>query len=148
MNLAEIKKAVPAGRKARRVGRGNASGWGRTCGKGEKGQKSRAGYSGKAQMAGGQMPLFRRLPKRGFNNRVFRTVFDVVNVGDLERFPAGSVVTAKELAAAGLVQKADARVKVLGNGTLSHGLEVTAAAFSKSAAEKIVAAGGKAVTQS
>lgn len=148
MNLAEIKKAAPTGRKAKRVGRGNGSGLGRTCGKGEKGQKSRAGYSGKAQMAGGQMPLFRRLPKRGFNNKIFRTVYAVVNVGDLERFPAGTAVTAKELAAAGLVRKADARVKVLGNGTLSHGLDVTAAAFSKSAAEKIAAAGGKAVTQS
>ena len=130
-----------------RVGRGDGSGKGKTCGRGHKGQQCRSGGGTRPLTEGGQMPLFRRLPKRGFNNSRFRRRFEIVNVGDLERFEAGAAVAAGDLAEAGLVRHGSAKVKILGNGELSKKLEVRAAAFSKSAAEKITAAGGTATVE-
>ncbi|HYA63363.1 MAG TPA: 50S ribosomal protein L15 [Candidatus Sulfotelmatobacter sp.] len=126
-----------------RVGRGIGSKLGKTAGKGNKGQKSRKGYSRRPGFEGGQMPLHRRIPKRGFHNP-FSREFAVVNVASLNGFAAGETVTPELLLAAGLVRQATERVKVLGEGDLQHALTVRAHAFSKSAAEKITKAGGKA----
>ncbi len=126
-----------------RVGRGMGSKLGKTAGKGNKGQKSRKGYSRRPGFEGGQMPLHRRIPKRGFHNP-FKRTFAVVNVESLNGFPAGETVTPELLLAVGLVRQAAASVKVLGEGELQHALTVQAHAFSKSAADKITKAGGKA----
>ncbi len=126
-----------------RVGRGMGSKLGKTAGKGNKGQKSRKGYSRRPGFEGGQMPLHRRIPKRGFHNP-FKRTFAVVNVESLNGFPAGETVTPELLLAVGLVRQAAASVKVLGEGELQHALTVQAHAFSKSAADKITQAGGKA----
>jgi len=126
-----------------RVGRGIGSKLGKTAGKGNKGQKSRKGYSRRPGFEGGQMPLHRRIPKRGFHNP-FSHEFAVVNVASLNGFAAGETVTPELLLAVGLVRQATERVKVLGEGDLQHALTVRAHAFSKSAAEKITKAGGKA----
>ena len=142
MKLHELSPAPGANRDVFRKGRGHGSGNGKTAGKGHKGQKARSGVKG-AAFEGGQMPLARRLPKRGFNN-IFATHYATVNVGDLERFEDGSVVDAQALAAAGLVKKALDGVKVLGQGELTKKLTVNCAAFSASAKEKIEKAGGKA----
>ena len=142
MKLHELSPAPGANRDVFRKGRGHASGNGKTAGKGHKGQKARSGVKG-AAFEGGQMPLARRVPKRGFNN-IFATHYATVNVGDLERFEDGSVVDAQALAAAGLVKKALDGVKVLGQGELTKKLTVNCAAFSASAKEKIEKAGGKA----
>ena len=142
MKLHELSPAPGANRDVFRKGRGHASGHGKTAGKGHKGQKARSGVKG-AAFEGGQMPLARRVPKRGFNN-IFATHYATVNVGDLERFEDGSVVDAQALAAAGLVKKALDGVKVLGQGELTKKLTVNCAAFSASAKEKIEKAGGKA----
>ena len=144
MNLASIKSAVPAHRKRTRVGRGPASGLGKTSGKGNKGQKSRSGYGATIQKQGGQMPLFRRLPKRGFNNKRFQTRYEVINVGDLDRFDNGGEVGVETLAGAGLVRHKDSKVKVLGDGRLTKKLKVKARCFSKAAIAKISNAGGSA----
>ena len=122
------------------VGRGPGSGHGKTSGRGEKGQKARSGGSSRPWFEGGQLPLHRRIPKRGFVN-IFRTECTVLNVKDLERFEAGAAVTPTTLREAGLV-RASAAVKILGNGSLSKPLRVAAHRFSKGAAEKIRAAGG------
>ncbi len=144
MNLSRVF-GVPSNRRPRkRVGRGTGSGHGKTCGRGHKGQRSRSGFSRKWGHEGGQMPLLRRLPKRGFSNARFREAFEVVNVGDLSRFPKGATVAAAEFFAAGLVSGPSSRVKVLGEGALAHGLTVRAQRFSKQATEKIAKAGGKA----
>lgn len=137
----------PAGGKKaeKRFGRGQGSGLGTTCGRGQKGQKARKpGNIRKLHFQGGQTPLQRRLPKRGFNNP-FPIVTVVVNTGDLENFPAGSTVDESALRQARIVQGAVARIKVLGDGALTKKLTVSAHRFSKSAAEKIEKAGGKIV---
>lgn len=144
MNLKTVLEVPSSNRPRKRVGRGTASGHGKTCGRGHKGQRSRSGFNRKWGHEGGQMPLLRRLPKRGFSNFRFQVRYEVVNVGDLGAFPKGTVVTAAVLSAAGLVKSPASRVKVLGNGELKAALTVQAHAFSKPAAGKIAAAGGKA----
>jgi large subunit ribosomal protein L15 len=144
MNLNDIK-ALPSGRKRarrKRVGRGRASGCGKTCSRGHGGQRSRSGGRGAGLYEGGQMPLFRKLPKRGFNNRRFATRYAVVNVGALEAFEDGQEVGPAALLRRGLLSKLLDGVKVLGQGELSRKLTVKAHRFSKTAAAKIEAAGG------
>jgi large subunit ribosomal protein L15 len=136
---------VQAGRHKRRirVGRGESSGHGKTCGRGTKGSGARTGGMIPFAAEGGNMPLFRRLPKRGFNNNAFRQVFSIVNVGDLElHFEAGATVDASALIAKGLVRDERYPVKVLGDGVLSKQLTVVAGRFTRQAAEKITKAGG------
>ena len=142
MMLHELKPAEGASKAAKRKGRGAASGHGKTAGYGHKGQKARSGGK-KAGFEGGQMPLQRRLPKRGFNN-IFATVYTTVKVSDLNRFEDGAVVDTAALLKSGLIKKANDGVKVLGNGELTRKLTVEAAAFTASAKEKIEKAGGKA----
>ena len=130
-------------KKRKRVGRGNASGWGGECGRGHKGQKSRSGYSSKPGFEGGQLPLFRRLPRiRGFTN-IFRTEYSVVNVGRLDDFENGTEITPELLVKVGLVKKSKSLIKILGSGDLSKSLNVQAHNFSGSAKKKIESAGGK-----
>jgi large subunit ribosomal protein L15 len=132
----------PGSRKDRkRVGRGPGSGNGKTAGRGHKGQLSRSGHTHRRNFEGGQMPLIRRLPKRGFTN-IFRKEFVIVNVGQLERFPAGSEITPDVLLAEGVVSQLRNGVKILGDGTLSRKLTVRAHKFSKKAQELIEAVGG------
>ena len=128
----------------RRVGRGSGSGLGCTAGKGHKGQNARAGGGVRPGFEGGQMPLQRRLPKRGFTNYPFRTEYATLNVAALNAFEDGAVVTADTLKAAGLVKKPLDGIKILGNGELTKKLTVQVAAFSESAKQKIESAGGKA----
>lgn len=133
----------PGSRKDRkRVGRGPGSGNGKTAGRGHKGQGSRSGTKQKRNFEGGQMPLVRRLPKRGFTN-IFRTEYVIVNVGQLDRFPAGSEVTPELLLAEGVISKPGDGLKVLGDGNLKIALTVKAHKFSKKALEVIEAAGGR-----
>jgi large subunit ribosomal protein L15 len=142
MNLDDVK-AVPIPRKYRlRVGRGIGSGRGKTAGRGFKGQKSRSGYSRKLGFAGGQMPLFRRLPKRGFSNQPFKVEYEVVNVGDLGAFEPGASIGPAELKKAGLVPRNARLIKVLARGELKHALAVKAHKFSAKAKEAIANAGG------
>jgi len=144
MQLHDVRKANLSNKKKVRVGRGPGSGLGKTAGRGIKGAASRSGFTIKATYEGGQMPLFRRLPKRGFRNGPFRETFTVVNVGDLGRFEAGSAVGIEQLREAGLLQgPARNPIKILGNGELSVALNVSADAFSASAITKIQKAGGK-----
>ncbi|HZN55397.1 MAG TPA: 50S ribosomal protein L15 [Candidatus Polarisedimenticolaceae bacterium] len=138
-----LKPATGARRNRKRVGRGPGSGSGKTSGRGEKGQKSRSGYSAKRGFEGGQMPLHRRVPKRGFTN-IFRVAYRTVNVDRLNGLPSGSEVTPDTLRAAGLLAKGKGPVKILGNGELKVALSVRAHKFTGSAARKIEAAGGKA----
>ena len=135
----------PAGAKAqpKRKGRGHGTGNGKTAGRGHKGQKARAGGGVRPGFEGGQMPLSRRVPKRGFNNKIFAKAYAIVNVGDLNLFDDGAVVGFEQLRERGLVKKRYDGVSVLGDGKLSRTLTVNAARFSKTAAEKIAAAGGK-----
>ena len=142
MKLHELKASAGARKAVTRKGRGAGSGNGKTAGFGHKGQKARSGVK-KAGFEGGQMPLQRRLPKRGFNN-IFAKEYAIVNVSDLNQFTEGTVVDAELLIAAGLIKKACDGVKVLGDGELTTKLTVKAAKFTKSAAEKIEKAGGKA----
>lgn len=145
MNLHELSPAPGSRRKKKRLGQGIASGHGKTSGKGHKGQKSRAGASINAGFEGGQMPLARRIPKRGFSNYRFAVKYEIVNLADIEeRFEAGAEVTAKELAACRLISDPENPVKVLGNGEITKNLTVRVSAYSASAAKKIEAAGGKA----
>ena len=143
MNLNELSPAVGATTDAKRKGRGPGSGNGKTAGKGHKGQKARSGGGVRPGFEGGQMPLQRRLPKRGFNN-IFRTQYATVNVSALNIFEDGTVVNAEALINAGLLKKTLDGVKILGNGELTKNLTVEAAAFSASAKQKIEEAGGKA----
>jgi large subunit ribosomal protein L15 len=138
-----LKPAVGSRKNRKRVGRGPGSGSGKTSGRGEKGQKSRSGYSRKRGFEGGQMPLKRRVPKRGFTN-IFRTEYLTVNVDRLNELPAGSQVTPEFLQRAGLLRKGAKPVKILGNGTLTVALNVRAHKYTGSAVQKIEAAGGKA----
>ena len=142
MKLHELKPAEGSTKSKKRLGRGTATGQGKTAGKGQKGQKSRSGGGVRVGFEGGQMPLYRRLPKIGFTN-VFRKEYAVVNLSDLERFDNGTIVNPEVLKEAGLVKAMLAGVKILGNGDLTKNLTVQAHKFSKTAAEKIAAAGGK-----
>jgi large subunit ribosomal protein L15 len=143
MELNDLRPAKGAKRARKRVGRGPGSGLGKTAGRGHKGQKSRSGYSRRYGFEGGQMPLVRRIPKRGFTNN-FRVEFQVVNLRDLERvFGDGDTVSPETLVANGLIRKGAKPVKILGAGDLSKKLEVTAHKFSQSARERIEAAGGR-----
>jgi large subunit ribosomal protein L15 len=146
MELSEILKQAGAHRRRKRIGRGIGSGSGKTAGRGHKGAGSRAGSTRLSMSEGGQMPLFRRIPKRGFSNFPFRTRYNVVNVGELEkRFDAGAHVTPEAILEAGLIRNLRYKVKILGNGELSKKLKIEAAKFSKSAEQKITSAGGEAV---
>jgi large subunit ribosomal protein L15 len=145
MKLHELKPAAGARKTRRRVGRGPGSGTGKTSGRGEKGQRSRSGYSAQRGFEGGQMPLHRRLPKRGFVN-IFRKEYRTVNVDRLNELEAGTTVTPEVLQGAGLVKKGRDDIKILGNGDLTVALTVQAHRFTKSAVEKIKAAGGKVET--
>jgi len=144
MKLHELSPAEGSKKTARRIGRGHGSGWGKTAGKGHKGQKARAGHGMRPGFEGGQMPLQRRIPKRGFNN-IFAKDIVAVNVGTLEKkFENGAVVDIDALVEAGIVKNSFDGVKILSNGNLTKSLTVKATAFSQSAKEKIEAAGGKA----
>jgi large subunit ribosomal protein L15 len=143
--LAHLTPPAGSVKTAKRLGRGVGSGLGKTCGKGMKGQKARHGGNfGKLHFQGGQTPIQRRLPKRGFNVPFPQQVV-AINLGDLERFDAGTTVNEATLRAARLVQGRDVRIKVLGDGELTKKLTIEAHAFSASASEKIEKAGGKAV---
>jgi large subunit ribosomal protein L15 len=141
MDLSNLQPALGSHRDRKRIGRGHGSGTGKTSGKGHKGQKARSGGSIKAGFEGGQMPLQRRLPKRGFNP-LSRKEYALVNLRDLELFEAGSVVDIEALGKAGLVGQLKDGIKILGDGDLSKALTVKAHKFSQSAQDKIVAAGG------
>lgn len=143
MDLSNLQPALGSTRNRKRIGRGHGSGTGKTSGKGHKGQKARAGGSVKAGFEGGQMPLQRRLPKRGFTP-LSRVEYALVNLRDLELFDAGSVVDIETLGKAGLIGQLKDGVKVLGDGELTKALTIKAHKFSKSAQEKITAAGGTA----
>lgn len=144
MKLHELSPAVGSTKERKRIGRGAGSGQGKTAGKGHKGQKARAGRGIRPGFEGGQMPLQRRLPKRGFNN-IFRKEIAIVNVADIDAaFDNGAVVTIDALIEKGLVKKELDGVKVLGHGEMSKSLTVQVNAYSASAKEKIEAAGGKA----
>ena len=143
MRLNTLKPAEGAKKDAHRVGRGVGSGWGKPAGRGHKGQKSRAGGFHKDGFEGGQMPLQRRLPKRGFNN-IFATKYVTIKVSALEKFEAGATVDTEALLKAGIISKTLDGVKVLGNGELTKALNVKVAAYTASAKEKIEKAGGKA----
>lgn len=143
MKLHDLRPAEGATRTAKRKGRGQGSGLGKTAGRGQKGQKSRSGSGIKPGFEGGQMPLIRRLPKRGFTN-IFAKVYSIVNIKDLEVFEADTIVTPELLKEAGLIKKLSDNIKVLGDGELSKKLTVQAHKFSKSAQEKIEALGGRA----
>ena len=145
MNLNDVHRGIQKHKKRKRVGRGPGSGHGKTCGRGHKGQGQRAGFSAHPTFEGGQMPLVRRVPKRGFNNRWALTVA-TVNVSDLEReFDNGAEVTPETLKAKNLAKHRYDVLKVLGDGELTKKLKVSAHRFSKSALEKIQQAGGEAV---
>ena len=142
MELHNLSPRKGSTKDRKRVGRGPGSGNGKTAGRGHKGQGSRSGTKQKRNFEGGQMPLVRRLPKRGFTN-IFRTEFAIVNVGQLERFPAGSEVTPEVLLAEGVVSNLRDGLKVLGDGTLTRDLVVKAHKFSKKALDIIQSAGGR-----
>ena len=144
MKLHELAPAVGSTKEVKRIGRGHGSGNGKTAGKGHKGQKARSGGSIRPGFEGGQMPLQRRMPKRGFNN-IFAKEFATVNVSELEkRFEDGAVVDAQALIESGAIKSAKDGIKILGNGELSKKLTVKAAKFTAGAQEKIEKAGGKA----
>jgi large subunit ribosomal protein L15 len=144
MNLHEAHRSLAKRERRFRVGRGVGSGNGKFAGLGMSGANSRSGHSTRRNHEGGQMPLFRRLPKRGFNNAVFTAEYAVVNVGSLKVFDGASAVGPAELFAKGLIRRLNDQVKILGTGDLDRALTVRARKFSKSAAAKIEAAGGKA----
>ena len=141
MKLHELKPAAGSKKAPKRVGRGTGSGLGRNAGKGEKGQKARSGGGVRPGFEGGQMPLYRRLPKRGFTNRNTKDIVSI-NITELNRFEDGTVVTIETLVENGVIKNPKDGVKILGNGELTKKLTVKANAFSASAAEKIQALGG------
>ena len=143
MNLHELSPAAGSNTKAYRKGRGHGSGNGKTAGRGHKGQWARSGGGVRVGFEGGQMPLARRLPKRGFHN-IFVKPLEAVNVAALEKFEDGAVVNAQALLEKGILSKCQYGVKILGKGEITKKLTVQATAFSASAKEKIEAAGGKA----
>ena len=144
MKLNTLKPAGGAVKARKRVGRGPGSGTGKTAGRGENGQNSRSGGGVRVGFEGGQTPLFRRLPKRGFSNARFKKVYAVINLSDLNKFDDGATVTPEILKNAGIIKKAMDGIKVLGNGTLEKKLTVKANKFSLSAKSKIEELGGKA----
>ena len=144
MKLHELKSNEGAFKTNKRVGRGTASGHGKTSGKGHKGQNARSGGGVRPGFEGGQLPLFKRLPQRGFSNAMFKKVYATINVSDLEKFDNGAVVTPELLKEMGILKKQLSGVKVLGNGELTKKITVKAHKFSKSAISKIEAQGGKA----
>ena len=143
MKLNELEKNVGATQKRKIVGRGRGSGLGKTSGKGHKGQNARSGGGVRAVFEGGQTPLYRRLPKRGFSNYEFKTTYAVINVSDLNRFDNGTVVSPALLKEVGLIKNQLDGIKVLGNGELTKKLTVQAHKFSKTAQEKIEKSGSK-----
>jgi large subunit ribosomal protein L15 len=146
MQLHDVNTGIKKNKLRKRIGRGTGSGHGKTASKGHKGHSSRQGFKQNPLGEGGQMPLIRRVPKRGFNNGAFRKVYAIVNVSQLELFDNGSVVDEAALRARGLVKgRNDDGVKILGDGTLTKALIVRADKISEGAAKKIVAAGGQAV---
>lgn len=144
MKLHELKKNEGATFRKKIVGRGRGSGLGKTSGRGQKGQNARSGGGVSPVFEGGQLPLYRRLPKRGFSNHDFKTVYAVINVGDLNVFNDGDVVTPALLKEKGIVKKQLDGIKVLGNGTLEKKLTIQAHRFSSSALRKIEESGSKA----
>lgn len=144
MKLSELKNPEGRAKNRKRVGRGKGSGQAGTAGRGHKGQKARSGASIPNWFEGGQMPLQRRLPKRGFNNYDFRKEFQIVNLGELVRVENAEIIGPEELCDAGLIRSADKPVKILGDGEYSLKSTVKANAFSNSAKKKIEDAGGKA----
>ena len=144
MKLHELEKNIGATHARKRVGRGPGSGLGKTSGRGQKGQKARSGGSINPVFEGGQLPLYRRLPKRGFTNAKFKVSYATVNLSDLNVFEDGTVVTPALLKEKGLVKKQLDGIKVLGNGTLEHKITIQANKFSTSALEKIKESGSKA----
>lgn len=143
MKLSRLKPAPGSKKTRKRVGRGIGSGLGKTSGRGQDGQKSRSGGGVRPGFEGGQMPLARRLPKRGFTN-IFAKVYATVNISELERFEDGTEITAEFLKEQRIIRKINDGLKVLGNGNVTKKLTVKAVKFTKTAAEKIVAAGGTA----
>ena len=143
MKLFELSPAEGSTKEPKRKGRGHATGNGKTAGRGHKGQKARSGGGVRPGFEGGQMPLYRRLPKRGFTN-IFAKNYTEINVSELERFENGTEVTAELLKEAGVISKVNDGIVVLGRGELTKSLTVKAARFSKTAEEKITAKGGKA----
>ena len=144
MKLHELRPSEGAFKTSKRLGRGTGSGLGKTSGKGHKGQNARSGGGVRPGFEGGQLPLFRRLPKRGFSNAMFKVEYATINVSDLEKFEDGAVVTPELLKEMGIVKKQLAGIKVLGNGELTKKVTVKASKFSKTAVEKIEKIGGKA----
>ena len=142
MNLTDLNQRSSAYKKRKRRGRGNGSGLGKTSGRGQKGQRSRSGFSRRAGFEGGQMPLFRRIPKRGFNN-TFRTEFDIINVSDINRIDVEQVTHAI-LVDEGIIKNRHGRLKVLGDGKLERKVVVVAAKFTASARRQIEELGGEA----
>jgi len=142
MKLFELQPGVGSNKDTKRKGRGHGSGNGKTAGRGHKGQNARSGGGVRIGFEGGQMPIYRRLPKRGFNN-VFALKYAEINVSDLNKFEDGAVVDALALKEAGIIKKTFDGLKVLGNGEVTKKVTVKAAKFTEAAKEKIVAAGGK-----
>lgn len=143
MKLHTIKPNEGATKSRKIVGRGVGTGVGKTSGRGEKGQKARSGYSSKPNFEGGQLPLYRRLPKRGFNNKAFETKYAIINLSDLNKFDDNAVITPEILKEMGLVKKQLDGIKVLGRGNLEKKLVVKAHKFSNKAKEEIEKLGGK-----
>jgi len=143
VKLYELQPAPGAKKAPKRKGRGHATGNGKTAGRGHKGQNARSGGGVRIGFEGGQMPLYRRMPKRGFNNKIFAKVYAEVNVSDLNVFDNGTVVTGELLKEKGIIKKLYDGVAVLGNGEINKNLTVQAARFTKTASQKIEAAGGK-----
>lgn len=142
MNLGELRAPEGASKNRKRLGRGSGSGHGKTSGRGHKGQRARSGGRGKTGFEGGQMPLQRRLPKRGFTN-IFRKEYSIVNLSDLEQFVKDSTVDVPALVEAGLVKKMEAGVKLLADGDIKKPLTIKVHKFSQAAKEKVEAAGGR-----
>jgi large subunit ribosomal protein L15 len=142
MKLGELKPAEGAKKKRKRVGCGPGSGHGKTSCRGQNGQRSRSGSKKHPWFEGGQMPLQRRVPKRGFHN-VFKTIYQIVNIEDLKRFPADAEVDAKLLREAGLINKRNVRVKLLGGGEIDRPVKIRVHACTKSARERVEKAGGQ-----
>ena len=143
MKLHELN-SLPESKKIKRVGRGPGSGMGKTSTRGEKGQKARSGVSIKPWFQGGQSPIYRRIPKRGFNNAAFTTRYAIINLSDLNRFNDGDVITLELLKEKGIINKELSGLKVLGNGNLEKKLTIKANRFSSIAVSKIESAGGTA----
>ncbi len=142
MNLSDLRPPQGASKNRKRVGRGAGSGWGKTSGRGHKGQLARSGGRSKPYREGGQMPIYRRVPKRGFHS-LNKRVYQIINLSDLARWKGGEPVNPATLQNAGLVSRSDRPVKILGDGEAPPNLVVAAHAFSRSATEKIEARGGK-----